>query len=35
MYLSEAERAYEDIYDNFKLKLLFELHGSYKDISAL
>ena len=32
-YLNKAERA--DIYDDFKLKKTFCLHGLYKNISAL
>ena len=36
MYLNEAERADEDIDDDFKLKKkTFGLHGLFKNISAL
>ena len=34
-YSNEAERASKDIYDDFKLKKTFGLHGLYKNISAL
>ena len=34
-YSNEAERANEDIYDDFKLKKPFGLHGLCKDNSAL
>ena len=30
MYSNEAERADKDIYDDFKLKTLFDLYGLYK-----
>ena len=34
-YSNEAERANWDIYDDFKLKKPFGLHGLYKHNSAL
>ena len=34
-YLNEAERANWDIYDDFKLKKPFGLHGLYNYMSAL
>ena len=33
-YSNESEKANQDIYDDFKMKLLFDLHGLYKNISA-
>ena len=30
MYSNEAERAHKDIYDDFKLKRPYNLHGLYK-----
>ena len=30
VYLNEAERADQDIYDDFKLKKTFDSHGLYK-----
>ena len=35
MLLNEAEKANGDIYDDFKLKKTFSLHGLYKNIWAL
>ena len=35
MYSNEAERADQDIYDDFKLKKTFCLHGLYKNIVIL
>ena len=36
MYSNEEERVnYTDVYDDFKLKKPFGLHGSYKNIAAL
>ena len=34
-YLNEAERANKAIYDDFKLKKPFGLHGLHTNISAL
>ena len=33
-YSNESERANWDIYDNFKLKRTFDLHGLYENDSA-
>ena len=35
MYSNESERANEDIYNDFKLKKPFGLHGLLNNISAL
>ena len=35
MYSNESERDNQDIYDDFKLKKNFGLHGLHKNISAL
>ena len=34
-YLNESERANQYIYDGFKMKTTFDLHGFYKKNSAL
>ena len=35
MYSNEADRTYQDIYDDFKMKKPFSLHGLNKNNSAL